>query len=104
VKVPADLLDTVKTFHQIRRTVQDGMQAINIEVEAFQRSVKDRTTRLDNKHTAALMVVRDALIEAKLISETQVFIIDTGYLDEHGEAFIRIEGDDPEAQPERTIH
>lgn len=104
VKVPADLMGVVGEFHKIRQTISAAIAEMEVEAEAFNRSVKGRSARLEMQYQNALLTVRDALIAGKLVTETQVFTIDTLYLEEHGEAYLRVEGDAAEVEPERTIH
>jgi hypothetical protein len=107
LKVPADLMQPIKEFHLIRRKVQAEMETLNNEYMVMQRRMKREQERLNNLFGNATEIVREALLAAKLVGPEEVFVIDTTYLDEHGEAFINIdptEDGGPSEPPQRTLH
>jgi hypothetical protein len=105
IKVPSDLLPAIKTFHEIREKVKSEIEATNAEYQTFQLRIAREQKRLDGLFTSALIVLQEALVKAKLVTAEQVFVINTDFLDAHGEAYLVFENTTPEtSEPPRTLH
>jgi hypothetical protein len=104
IKVPADLLPGIKTFHEIREKVKREISELNKEYAALQTRMKREQLRLDSLFQGAMIVAQQAMVDAKIVTQEQVFVIDTSYLDDHGEAYIVLEGTESDSEPPRTLH
>ena len=99
VKVPTELLDTVKVFHKQRAAYAEAM-------EVLQDVYDKETNRLVSEHKVNCVELAKRLIDAGLLREGDSFTLNTDFVEDHGDAFMTVIGPDLKSEPagKPTIH